>query len=139
MPPRENVHSNQTLAERYPLALISPPAHNFLNSTFVNQDSLRRVEKEPLVELHPSDAEPRGVNHGQMVRVFNDRGSFCMRARLSERIRPGVVYAPGIWWAKFSPDGRNVNATTGQALTDLGSGATFYDVLVEVEPLDPQT
>ncbi|QUV82420.1 molybdopterin oxidoreductase family protein [Chloracidobacterium sp. D] len=138
VPPRENVHSNPPLAARYPLALISPPAHNFLNSTFVNQDSLRRVEKEPIVELHPSDAEPRGISDGQMVRVFNDRGAFCVRARVSGRIRPGVAYAPGIWWAKFSPDGRNVNATTGQALTDLGGGATFYDVLVEVEPLDAQ-
>ncbi|QUW00582.1 molybdopterin oxidoreductase family protein [Chloracidobacterium sp. MS 40/45] len=138
VPPRENVHSNPPLAARYPLALISPPAHNFLNSTFVNQDSLRRVEKEPLVELHPSDAGPRGIRHGQMVRVFNDRGAFCVRARVSERIRPGVAYAPGVWWARFSPDGRNVNAITGQALTDLGGGATFYDVLVEVEPLDAQ-
>ncbi|WP_058866508.1 molybdopterin-dependent oxidoreductase [Chloracidobacterium thermophilum] len=138
VPPRENLHSNPPLAARYPLALISPPAHNFLNSTFVNQDSLRRVEKEPIVELHPSDAEPRGISDGQMVRVFNDRGGFDVRARISERIRPGVAYAPGIWWAKFSPDGRNVNATTGQALTDLGGGATFYDVLVEVESLDAQ-
>jgi anaerobic selenocysteine-containing dehydrogenase len=136
IPPRENVRSNPALAARYPLALISPPAHNFLNSTFVNQDSLRRVEKEPIVELHPADAEPRGIRDGQMVRVFNDRGAFCVRARVSERIRPGVAYAPGIWWAKLSPDGRNVNATTGQALTDLGEGATFYDVLVEVVPLE---
>lgn len=139
VPPRENVRSNPHLAARYPLALISPPAHNFLNSTFVNQDSLRRVEKEPIVELHPSDAEPRGIRDGQMVWVFNDRGAFGVRARISTRIRPGVAYAPGIWWAKFSPDGRNVNTTTGQALTDLGGGATFYDVLVEIVPLDPRT
>lgn len=135
VPPRENARSNQALAARYPLALISPPAHNFLNSTFVNQDSLRRVEKEPVVVLHPADAALRGVTDGCFVRVFNDRGAFCVRAQVSERIRTGVAYAPGIWWAKFSPDGRNVNAVTGQALTDLGEGATFYDVLVEVEPL----
>ncbi|MFQ3582415.1 MAG: molybdopterin oxidoreductase family protein [Chloracidobacterium sp.] len=136
LPPRENRLSNPERAAIYPLALISPPAHNFLNSTFVNQDSLRRVEKEPIVELHPTDALPRGILDGQMVRVFNDRGEFQVRARLSERIRPGVAYAPGIWWAKFSPDGRNVNAVTGQALTDLGAGATFYDALVDIEPLE---
>jgi len=44
------------LAARYPLALISPPARNFLNSTFVNVTSLRSTEGEPTLEIHPDDA-----------------------------------------------------------------------------------
>jgi anaerobic selenocysteine-containing dehydrogenase len=67
------------------------------------------------------------------VRVFNGRGSIELTARVSDRIRPGVVLAPSIWWRKLSPDGQNANALTSQALSDMGGGATFYDVRVQVE------
>jgi anaerobic selenocysteine-containing dehydrogenase len=67
------------------------------------------------------------------VRIFNDRGSFIARARVSDAARPGVVVALSVWWKKLSGDGANANEVTSQALTDLGRGATFYDCLVEVE------
>jgi anaerobic selenocysteine-containing dehydrogenase len=70
------------------------------------------------------------------VRVFNDRGSFLASARVSEDARPGVVVGLSIWWAKMCPGGRNANAVTGQELTDMGGGATFYDVLVDVAPAE---
>jgi anaerobic selenocysteine-containing dehydrogenase len=66
------------------------------------------------------------------VRISNDRGSFEATARLREGIREGVAWAPGIWWAKSSPDGRTVNATTSQRLTDMGEGPVFYDNQVEI-------
>jgi anaerobic selenocysteine-containing dehydrogenase len=69
-----------------------------------------------------------------MVMTFNDRGSFVAKADVSDGARPGVVVGLSIWWAKLCPGGHNANAVTGQALTDLGGGATFYDVLVEVAP-----
>ena len=94
-----------------------------------------RPNGEPTVEIHPSDAQTRGVADGARVRIFNDRGSFTATARLNGRARPGVVVCPSIWWRKLSPDGENANAVTGQALTDLGRAATFYDCLVEVERL----
>ncbi len=120
------------LAARYPLAMISPPARNFLNSSFVNVDSLRKLEGEPLLLLHPVDAQRRGVEDGQMVRTFNDRGATLSRARLSTRTRPGQVVALGLWWRKLSPGGTNANQLTHQRLTDLGAGPCFYDCLVEV-------
>lgn len=117
---------------RHPLAMISPPARNFLNSSFVNVKSLRDIEGEPLLEIHASDAAPRGIGDGQMVRVFNTRGEYRCKARVSERARPGVVNGLGIWWRKLGPDGTNVNELTSQRLTDLGRGPVFYDCLVEV-------
>jgi anaerobic selenocysteine-containing dehydrogenase len=131
--PHESVESAPELAARYPLAMISPPARHFMNSTFVNVASLRSAEREPRVDVHPDDAAARGLVDGTMVRVFNDRGDFLVRLRVDDRTRPGVVAAWGIWWPKLAPGGRNVNAVTGQALTDLGRGPTFYDCLVEVE------
>ncbi len=132
VPPHESAASAPALARRYPLALITPPARNFLNSTFVNVDSLRADEREPGCEVHPEDARARGIADGTMVELFNDRGAFRARARLSDRVRPGLVVAWGVWWHRFAPGGRNVNAVTSPALTDLGRGPTFYDCLVEM-------
>ncbi|MBA2674637.1 molybdopterin oxidoreductase family protein [Ramlibacter sp.] len=116
----------------YPLAMISPPARNFLNSTFVNLQSLRDSEGEPLVEIHAADAQARGIADGAVVRVFNDRGSYLCKARVSARARPGVVNGLGVWWRKFGLEGTNVNQLTSQQLTDMGRGPVFYDCLVDV-------
>ena len=121
---------------RHPLAMISPPARNFLNSTFANLQSLRDIEGEPLLEIHPDDAAPRGIVDGQWVRVFNDRGEHHCRARVGDRARPGVVHGLGIWWRKFGRNGTNVNELTHQRLTDLGEAPSFYDCAVEVRALD---
>ena len=122
---------------RYPLAMISPPARNFLNSSFVNVQSLRSIEGEPLLEIHPDDAAPRGITSGALVEVFNDRGRYHCKAKVSERARPGVVNGLGIWWRKLGPRGTNVNELTSQQLTDMGRGPTFYDCAVQVAPAVP--
>ena len=135
VPPRESVASNPVLAQRYPLAFISPPARNFLNSSFANLPTFVAEERTPRLDLNPGDAAPRAIATGDRVRIFNDRGSFAATARVTDRARPGVVVAPSIWWKKLSPDGANANAVTSQALTDFGRAATFYDCLVDVERL----
>jgi anaerobic selenocysteine-containing dehydrogenase len=132
VPPRESAQSNPQLARRYPLAFISPPARNFLNSSFANLPRFVADERTPRLYVNPADATPRGIASGDRVRIHNDRGSFTAEARVTDAARPGVVVAPSIWWKKLSPDGTNANAVTSQALTDLGRAATFYDCLVEV-------
>ena len=132
VPPFESVESAPDLARRYPLAMISPPARHFLNSSFVNVKSLRSIEGEPLLELHPVDATARGIQDGAMVRVFNDRGSYLCKAAVLTRARPGVVNGLGVWWRKLGAAGSNVNEVTSQRLTDIGRAPTFYDCLVEV-------
>ena len=136
VPNHESVASAPALAARYPLAMISPPPRNFLNSTFVNVDSLRAIEGEPVLEMHAGDAAARGIADGMAVRVFNDRGSCRCRCRVNGRARAGVVNALGLWWRKLTADGRNVNELTHQRLTDIGRAPAFYDCLVEVEPAE---
>lgn len=131
MPPHEV--ADAALAVRYPLAMISPPARNFLNSTFVNVKSLRPAEGEPQLEIHPRDAAARGIVDGETVRVFNDRGSFELKACVTERARPSVVVALSVWWKKLARDGKNANELTNQVLTDIGRAPTFYDCRVEIE------
>jgi anaerobic selenocysteine-containing dehydrogenase len=129
--PLEDTRSE--LARRFPLAMISPPARNFLNSSFVNVESLRASEGEPWLDVHPADAESRGIRDGHYVRVFNDRGSLELRARVTDRARPGVVVALSVWWKKLARDGKNANElTNSDALTDMGRAAVFYDCLVEI-------
>jgi anaerobic selenocysteine-containing dehydrogenase len=135
IPPAESPASAPELAKRFPLQLLSPPSPHFLNSTFVEVDSLRRSAVEPQLEISAADASARGVQHGDLVNVFNDRGSFVARALVGDNVRPGVVVAPSIWWNKHSLGNRNCNSTTPTRLTDLGGGATFFDNLVEVERL----
>ena len=120
-------------SERYPLAMISPPARNFLNSTFVNLRSLRDIEGEPMLEIHELDAAARGIASGAIVRVFIGRGEYQCKAQVSPRARQGVVNGLGVWWRKLGLQGTNVNQLTSQRLTDLGRGPVFYDCLVEVE------
>jgi anaerobic selenocysteine-containing dehydrogenase len=127
-------HEPPGSSAQYPLAMISPPARNFLNSTFVNLRSLRDVEREPVLEMHAADAAARGIADGATVRVFNDRGEYHCRAEVSARARPGVVNGLGIWWRKFGLAGTNVNQLTSQRLTDMGNGPVFYDCLVDVRP-----
>jgi len=132
-PPYESRERDPELVKRYPLTLISSPAHTFLNSTFVNITSLRRQAREPEVLLHPADAERRGIAAGMRVTVRNDRGAFLATARVEPSIREGVAWAPSVWWAKLTSDGANANQTTSQHETDLGHGPVFYDNQVEVE------
>ncbi|SDD78851.1 Anaerobic selenocysteine-containing dehydrogenase [Cupriavidus sp. YR651] len=133
VPPYEAPSSAPDLAARYPLAMISPPARNFLNSSFVNVDSLRATEGEPHLDIHPVDAAERGIVHGALVRAYNDRGSLQARARVTDRARQGLVVGLSIWWKKLAPDGKNANELTSQRLTDLGRAPVFYDCLVDVE------
>ena len=133
--PYESAESDPMLAARYPLQLISSPAHQFLNTTFVNVPTLRRAAREPECIMHPDDAALRELTELQLVQIQNDRGAFHARVRISDGIRAGVLWAPSIWWTKLAGDGRNANDTTSQRLTDLGEGPVFYDNLVEVTPV----
>ena len=131
-PPYESVERDPGLVARWPLTLISSPAHQFLNSTFVNVDKLRRSVGRPECIIHPDDAAPREIADGDEVEIRNDRGAFRVIARVQDGIRRGVIWAPSVWWTKLAPDGHNANETTSQRVTDMGGGPVFYDNQVEV-------
>jgi len=120
----------------YPLAMISPPARNFLNSSFANVASLSRMEERPLLEMHPDDATERGIADGDPLRVFNRRGEHVCHAAINGRARAGVVVGLGIWWRKQGANGTNVNELTHQQLTDIGRAPCFYDCAVQVEKFE---
>lgn len=131
--PKESVQSAPELARKYPLAIISPPQRNALNSSFANLPLFLESEKEPHLDIHPADAAARGIRAGDWLRIYNDRGAFGARARVTNRARSGCVVAISLWWRKLTPDGTNANQVTSQGLADMGNAATYYDALVQVE------
>jgi len=130
VPPQESRHTKNAAA--FPLELLARKADNFLNSTFSNIPSLQPMEATGLLEMHASDAAPRGIRDGDTVRAFNRRGEIQLTAKVDGRVAPGVVAAK-LNWAKLTRGNRNINVLTSEKLTDLGNSATFYSVLVEVE------
>ena len=120
-----------TANERLPL--VCPAAHHFVSSTFGNQERLRTKEQAPTLRIHPSDAALRNIQHGQMVRVSNERGSCQLVANVTEEVRPGVLATTTVWWQRFSPEHRNINWTTSDRLADFGGNSTFYTNMVLVE------
>ena len=125
--------ADAALAERFPLALVTPKTHLFLNSTFANQARQHAAQPHPEVVVSPGDAAARGIEDGAGVRVFNERGSFLCAARVSDDARPGVLVAPMGWWNGDYPGGRSAQATTPELLTAEGNAPTFNDNRVEIE------
>ncbi|WP_298817731.1 molybdopterin-containing oxidoreductase family protein [Chloroflexus sp.] len=128
-PPTEYV--NHPLTEGW-LTLISAAPHHFVSSSLANQPSLRAKEGPPVLEMNPADAALRGIRDGDTVTVGNERGQCRLRAVISDNVPVGVVFAAKGHWACLSPDGRNVNWTTSDALADLGGQSTFHSNRVRV-------
>jgi len=123
---------NQPGAEEpFPLMFISPPNHNFLNSTFGNVAKLQKMEKRPTLQIHPDDAKQRGILDGDLVCVYNERGQCELTALVTESMLPGVVVSQGLWWEGENTSQR-VNLLTPSRIADMGGGATFFSATVEV-------
>ena len=118
---------------RYPLRLITPPQHYFLNSTFNEVPELMDRAGRPTIMIHPLDAEGRDIEEGETVRVFNDRGECYLYADITEDTPPGLVVVEGLYWPRFAPMYRGVNQLTSQGLTDMGASFAPHCGLVEVE------
>ncbi|WP_216329781.1 molybdopterin oxidoreductase family protein [Deinococcus aestuarii] len=118
----------------YPLRLLTPPAHHFLNSTYGNLDRLNRAEgSEPQVLVHPEDAEAYGLSDGDRAVIRSEVGRALRRVKVTEAAQPGVAVVEGTWWGLSAPDGTSINALTAQTLTDLGAGSTFHNTRVRIE------
>lgn len=134
-PPSES--RNGSTHDALPLELLARKADNFLNSTFSNVPSLQALEEPGLMEISGPDARARGIADGDRVRVFNHRGEIQLRARVNDKVQPGVVSAT-LNWAKMTAGFQSINSLTSEKLTDMGNSATFYSVLVEVELYKPK-
>lgn len=130
VPPIESRHTRNSA---YPLEFLPRKADHYMNSTFANLHGHQLMEAAHtnVLEMHASDAIPRGICEGDTIEIFNDRGALRMKVHVNCSVPSGVV-AGRLNWNKLSPGGNNVNLLTSQTLTDFGGGPTFYSTLVEV-------
>lgn len=131
-PPAPLPTAGEGSEEEARLVLISGTSHHFVSSSLANLPSLRRKEGTPRVELNPADAASRGIADGDDVMVENERGWCRLRAVVTEDVAVGVAVAPKGHWPRHSPDGRNINWTTSDALGDLAGQSTFHSNLVMI-------
>jgi anaerobic selenocysteine-containing dehydrogenase len=109
------------------LHLLTPPAHYTLNTSFSTVEALREKEERPTILVHPEDGSARGIEEDGWIEVYNQRGHIQMWARLTEDVPRGIAVAEGVWWTKYTPDGKSINLLTHERLTDMGWGSTLHD------------
>jgi len=135
-PAHEASQQDTPLVREYPLALITPANHYFLNSMFANVPRQQLRSGAPALLIHPSDAAPRHIAAGDEVCVANQRGSFFAVAEVSDCVRPGVVASSKGRWPRDSKQGATVNATVASRDSDMGSGALYHDNRVRVDKVE---
>jgi anaerobic selenocysteine-containing dehydrogenase len=134
VPPRESLDTSPELAKKYPLNIISPKSHAFLNSSYANMESKIRVQGEQFVMMNRKDADMRKITEGVQVKVFNDRGSFEGITKITEDVNPGIIVSSLGYWRQNNTKG-TVNSISSADFADMGHAPTFSDNLVEVEKL----
>lgn len=130
VPRRESPATNPELAKKYPLNIVSPKSHNFLNSCYANMNRKLKAQGEQFVMINAEDASARGIIDGDRVRVSNSRGAFKGVARITSDVNPGIVVATLGYWRQLN-DG-TVNSISSAEFTDMGHAPSFSDNLVEV-------
>jgi anaerobic selenocysteine-containing dehydrogenase len=134
--PVESPLGDPDLAQKFPLSLLTPKQHRrFMNASYAHLPQHGPREGSPYVELHPFDAETRGLDHGDLAIVHNDRASLTLPVQISDRMRPGVVAIPFGWWREHHLDGQVANSLTNDTLTDWGGGVAYSDTLVQIRPV----
>jgi len=126
--PTENKYTTPEIYSKYPLSLVSSHAYNKMNSQF---SDITILKEEPFVWINPYDAEKRGINDGNKVKVYNERGSLILKAILTEKVFQGIVHIYFGWW-----DGVhrvNINKLIGDYISDIGYGTAFHNCLIEVQ------
>jgi anaerobic selenocysteine-containing dehydrogenase len=116
----------------FPFLFIPAPNHNFLNSTFSNNEKHTCLEKEPRLHMHMKDALAKGIGDGDQVRVWNNRGECILKVSVGVNVLPGVTVTQGLW-ADAPGTKQLVNTLTPDRVADMGNGATFFSGRVDVE------
>jgi anaerobic selenocysteine-containing dehydrogenase len=131
--PVESRFGDTALHQKFPLELITSKNDDSMNSTFGHRTEVD--QQTSLISIHPSDAAVRNIADGAWVRVWNDRGTCRLRAKVNGDVQPGVVRARSLGWAKTSPQRTSLNHLTSDRLTDIGGGPTFFSCLVDIAPV----
>jgi anaerobic selenocysteine-containing dehydrogenase len=127
----ESPTTNKELAKKYPLNIISPKSHGFLNSQYANVEQKIRGQGEQFVLLSKDDASARSIKNGDTIRVFNDRGAYEGVAKVTDDVNPGLIVTTLGYWRQLNKGTCNVVASAD--FSDMGHAPLVFDSLVQVE------
>ena len=119
--------------EKFPIQVLSSASHYFIGDSFQSVPRLQAMQSRPTVEISLGDAKVRGIEDGDLVRLYNDNGETYCYAVLIEGLLDGVCATQKQFKGSNTPGGLNVNNLNSEMLTDFGKSPTFYSVLVEIE------
>ena len=125
----QEVPTYHPVADSLPLSLVTPSSNKMITSTF---GGVKANDDVPDLEMHPMDAAARGLEDGARVRVYNDLGEVFLPLKITENVRPGVLYSPKGSWFKTTTNNQTVSALAPTTKADLSEGACFNDCRVEV-------
>ncbi|MCC7411130.1 MAG: molybdopterin-dependent oxidoreductase [Gammaproteobacteria bacterium] len=115
------------LPPHHRLRFLTPKSKHLQSSQVFNFPRKQATLAVPWLFIHPQDAGALGIADGAPVRVWNERGSVRLVARVADDVQPGVVASHMVRW------GHNANATTPDALADMGGNSAFHSNYVSVE------
>ncbi len=118
----------------HPFLFVPGPNHNFLNSTFSNNDKHIQLEKTPQLHINSRDAAELDIENGEMVRIWNKRGECLLQASIGENVLSGVAVTQGLW-ADLPGTKQLVNVLTPDRVADMGGGATFFSGRISIEKI----
>lgn len=134
VPAKETPATNPERATRYPLNIISPKSHSFLNSCYANMDEKIKGQGPQSVLINSFDAGARGIENGDKIRVFNDRGAFQGNAKITEDVDAGIIVATLGYWRQLNEG--TVNCISSAEFVNMGHAPTFSDNLVQVSLIE---
>lgn len=134
VPMESRTDPDHELADEYPLTFLQKHSRYRIHSSFNKKPWIREIDREPRLDINPQDAKERGIDDGEYVRVYNDRGEMVVRANYMNGYQPGMVNTDQGWWGDDFVAGHH-NDLTHTDVSDAVENFAFYDVRVEVEPV----
>ncbi|MGA2875295.1 MAG: molybdopterin-dependent oxidoreductase [Nitrososphaerales archaeon] len=125
-------------SSKYPLQCFQEHVKWRVHSSWFNMPWLREVDPEPTIKMNPTDAQARGINDGDYVNVYNDRGSTVVKAIFNPGVRPGSVNIPHGWQRDQSKAG-GYQELTSSVTNPISLSFAYNDILVEVSKLSSST
>lgn len=139
----EPLESNrQPRASKYPLTFMSNHSLYSVNAQHLILPWIQEYQPEPAVEMHPADAGERGIEDGDIIKVFNERGHFKSRVNVTEGISPGALNLIQGWWPEYFIEGHysdlNDMPIDPAQETLMETNYSVFDVSVQVEKSESQ-
>lgn len=128
-------HTNP-LTAKYPLVYMQEHSRWRVHSTYFDQPWLREVNPYPYVDLSRHDAQARGISAGDQVEIFNDYGNTIAVARVSGKMRPGMVNLPKGWQRFQTKNDTGFSDPTNNWVNQRTMNGSYFDNLVEVRKVE---